>query len=175
MSTQAMGWKRGKAPLPSSEVATKSLRTETLGISPQVGVLGYTTGDGTYVTRGATGLTFDGNLGKSLLSDSGPLKDFYLGFTTARSTRIWVLRRLTFSEVTRTIQQCRRGSSHHSYELEVGYYLSDNIRISAHGGGNLIYTSAAQSVNFGQGSWDSGAKWNYFPNAGGDLEVALTL
>ncbi len=180
VSTLAMGDESGQdtagnSSTQTADVGTRTLKTQSLGISPQVGILGYTNGSGNYVTRGATGLSVDGNLGKYFLSSTGALKDFYVGVASGA----------VYSHLGSSSTNFFGSNSDDSNNigadilvvptnLKVGYYLNDNVRVSAHGGGNLIYTSASQGVNFGQGSWDSGAKWNYFPNAGGDLEIALT-
>jgi hypothetical protein len=165
----------GQSTASAPGVETKSLKTQSLGLIPQIGVLGYTNGAGNYMTRGATGLTLDGNLGKYFLSNTGALKDFYVGVTSGA----------VYSHLGSSSTNFFGGNSDDPNNVsadvlviptnvKIGYYLSDNIRISAHGGGNLIYTSAAQGVDFGQGSWDPGAKWGYYPNAGGDIEVAVS-
>jgi hypothetical protein len=165
----------GQSTAQAFDLGTKTLRTESLGISPQVGILAYTNGSGNYVARGASGLTVDGNLGKYFLNQTRAFKDFYVGVTSgavyshfgSSSTNFFGSNSDDPDNVGADILVIPTN-------LKVGYYLTENIRDSGHGGGNLIYTSASQSVNFGQGAWNSGTKWNYYPNAGGDVEVAIT-
>lgn len=59
-------------------------------------------------------------------------------------------------------------------DLKVGYHLTDRVRVSVHGGGNVTYRSVASSANFGESSTGSDSNWTLFPNAGADLEIGLT-
>jgi len=57
--------------------------------------------------------------------------------------------------------------------LKVGYNVAEAVRLSAHGGGNIIYRSVANSINLGDDSTGSDSLWKYYPNAGADIEFGL--
>jgi hypothetical protein len=57
-------------------------------------------------------------------------------------------------------------------EMKLGYNVTDNVRISAHGGGTLLYRSIADSMQI-DGSNSSASNWKIYPAVGGDLEMAL--
>ena len=58
---------------------------------------------------------------------------------------------------------------------KIGYNITDNFRTSIHGGGNVLYRSAANVMNLGASSVNSGSNsnWSMFPNAGVDLEFGM--
>lgn len=58
--------------------------------------------------------------------------------------------------------------------FKVGYNLTDSFRISAHGGGNMIFRSKANSMNLGADQGVSDTLWKMYPNAGADFEIGLT-
>ena len=53
---------------------------------------------------------------------------------------------------------------------KVGIYLGDTVRVSAHGGANLIYRSVPTSISIG----NYGDHWNFYPNTGLDLDIGVT-
>jgi hypothetical protein len=62
--------------------------------------------------------------------------------------------------------------------LKVGYSFTPNFRVSAHGGGNLVYQSIVGTVNVNNstvyaGTSNSRSSWNIFPNVGGDIEFGV--
>lgn len=59
-------------------------------------------------------------------------------------------------------------------DLKIGYNVANAVRISAHGGGNVIYRSNNTTVDLGTGANNGASDWNLFPNAGLDAEVGLS-
>jgi hypothetical protein len=57
--------------------------------------------------------------------------------------------------------------------LKIGYDVTDKIRVSAHGGGNVIYRSVASSMFLGDSSAVPGSVWRIFPNFGLDGEFSV--
>jgi hypothetical protein len=57
-------------------------------------------------------------------------------------------------------------------DLKLGYNFMDNLRISAHGGGTLLYRSIADAVQI-DSSTSSASNWKIYPAVGGDVEMAL--
>lgn len=58
-------------------------------------------------------------------------------------------------------------------DLKAGWKIGKNVKISAHGGGSVVYRSASSSIDLGASSDTSGASWAVFPDAGADLELGI--
>ncbi len=155
------------------DTQSHSLRTATLGVSPQVGVMAYKGTNGSYSTRSLAGLAVDGNIGKSVFGDNESTRDLYLGVTTG----------VFYSRVGSTSANFFGSEDQNDQtstsiviiptDVKIGYFLSDAVRVAVHGGGNLIYSNAGQAQSLGlSGNGDS--SWKYYLNAGADLDVALS-
>jgi hypothetical protein len=57
--------------------------------------------------------------------------------------------------------------------LKVGIAPVESVRLSAHGGGNVLYRSVANAINTGTSSVGGEDVWRIYPNVGGELEFAL--
>ncbi len=68
------------------------------------------------------------------------------------------------------------GADSHAFivpaNLKLGFNLSPGFRVSAHGGVNAIYRSAAGTISAGE-SIESDDKWSLYPNVGADIELGL--
>jgi hypothetical protein len=146
-----------------------SIRDETLGVSPQVGVLSYTNPNGAYSARAFAGITGSFN---------------FVPLTASPEARLW------YVGVTTGVLFSHNGSSSSNFfgsnpsvsatdnsnilyipaDLKIGYNFGETFRLSAHGGGNIIYRSSSGSVNLGAGSTGDDSLWKIYPNVGGDLE-----
>jgi hypothetical protein len=52
--------------------------------------------------------------------------------------------------------------------------MGDAVRVSARGGGNVMYRSEGISMNVGPSTATTGKIWRIYPNIGGDLDIGLT-
>jgi hypothetical protein len=145
------------------------LRRETVSIKPQVGMLAFQNFAGENVTRAAAGLSVDANLTNMIISQPTNL---YIGPSTGA----------IFSHLGSPTSNFFGSNPNPGRDdtdqanmlilpanLKVGYTFGDMFRVSAHGGGNLLYRSVASAI-----PTSSGSDWTIYPNVGGDVEVGLT-
>ena len=154
----------------AEDLGERTLSTEVFGIKPQFGVLDYKTLAGNTETRAAIGTTFEWNLANSMGSHAtrwyvGPVTGIFYshigsnganyvgsGSAAGGSSNLWQF----------------------PLNLKIGYAFSDGFRISARGGGNVIYRTAVESVAVGTTlTTVSGSAWNVYPNVGADFEFAI--
>lgn len=155
------------------------LRDETVGLKPQVGVLDFKDATGNATTRGAIGLAFDLNFSRILSSVS---QNLYAGLSTGGLYSHIGDPGSNFFGSSPNISSGTSGANLALFPVnaKLGFNVSDRLRISGHGGGNVIYASIPSALAPEFGSSVS-KKWNIFPNAGGDVDfglsrnVALTL
>ncbi|MFL5814158.1 MAG: hypothetical protein ACJ763_11325 [Bdellovibrionia bacterium] len=57
--------------------------------------------------------------------------------------------------------------------LKVGVNMGDAVRLSARGGGNVLYRSEGVSMNVGPSTATTSQIWRVYPNVGGDLDIGL--
>jgi hypothetical protein len=57
--------------------------------------------------------------------------------------------------------------------LKVGIAPVDSVRLSAHGGGNVLYRSVATAINAGTDLGAGEDIWRIYPNVGGEIEFSL--
>ncbi len=159
----------------SSSILAPSLRDEILGVSPQFGMIGYADLGDTYRSRAVAGLALDFNAAP-IISEN--LKDYYLGVTSGFVySHIGQGSSNIFGANADPGDASASGSNLALIPVnaKVGYNLSDSLRVSAHGGGNLTYRSVAGSADFGSASSSGDNEvWRIFPNAGADVEWTVT-
>ncbi len=153
--------------------AERSMKDETLAIQPQLGLLNFKDPTGQYTSRATAGVGVNFNLAPVLASEDQ--RDWYYGISTGA---------LYSHTGSATSNLFGSGASQASTEnsnvilipanLKIGYQLTSGLRISAHGGGNVIYRSNASSIDLGPGSDSSGSLWKIYPNAGLDGELQLS-
>jgi len=149
----------------------QSLRDEVVGISPQVGIIGYSDLNGQYTSRMAEGLNLSFNVIPLVAQDS---KDLYAGISTGIYYAHLGAHSSNFFGSSSDESDFTSSGSNLAVipvDIKVGYNLSDSLRLSAHGGGNLTYRSVASTADFGTAtSGNDQEAWRIFPNAGADFE-----
>ncbi len=169
------------APAPAPE-KKKGLVDEKVGLKPQIGDVNYIDASGGRSNRALYGATVDFNmssfvnkeletsatglfLGPStgfLFSHIGAVGAGYLGDSGAQGG-------------TQGIPNSDPGANMFIVpaDLKAGWTV-DKWRVSAHGGGNVIYRSSAASVQVGKNTpITTNSKWGILPNAGADLEYGV--
>lgn len=163
-------------PAPKSEttVSTENrggLKDEAVGIKPSLGFVNFKDATGTATNRGAIGLAYDMNLARGIAGGPTP---FYIGFSTGG----------LYSHLgepgsgffgTSTAKSSGFGGANLvqvPVDAKLGYSVTDHLRISAHGGGNVMYCSIPSAMGTNLGSAVD-RKWNIFPNVGGDVDIGL--
>jgi len=131
-----------------------SIRDQVIGITPEIGMISYTNQSGTYTTRATAGAGFDLNF-LAQRPDS-EIQNWYggnffgsnsAGAPTNNSNLVII-----------------------PADVKVGYNFNSVFRFSAHGGGNVIYRSVADSIDLGSGSNGTDSAWKIYPNVGVDAE-----
>jgi len=151
------------------------LRREVVGISPQVGVVSFNDVTGNYTSRATAGMNIAFNA-TPLLSDS-EWSPFYMGIATGAYYSHLGATTSNFFGTDPSASIGSRGANLLVVpaNLKAGINIMDNVRLSAHGGGNVTYRSSANAINFGPAtSSDTGSVWRMYPNAGADLEIGLS-
>ncbi len=148
-----------------------NLGDERVGIRPQLGYMAYQDPIVGSTTKGMTGIGLEFNVSKSLSPDVYPLH-------MAISTGILYSHLGSAGSNFFGNDSSSGVGASSDYMLaipvnaKIGYNIADSVRISAHGGGNVIYRSAADLVDLGT-PFNTGSAWDLFPNAGADLDIGL--
>ena len=146
------------------------LSREAVSIKPMVGVIAFTDPVQGNTSRGAVGLGIDANA-TSLFSKDW--RNLYIGPSTGV-----IVSHLGDSGSNFFGSNSNSGNGSFSgsnlliipADLKVGYAITDGVRLSAHGGGNVIYQSIANNLNLGS---TSDSNWKLRPNVGGDVEFGF--
>lgn len=149
-----------------------TLRDEAVGVIPQVGVLGVVTPGGGREARGTVGLGFDFNFAPGG-TDYNESPIFFGLSTGGFYSHIGASNSSFFGASS---SQSSAGGANMVIipgNLKLGVNIGDSFRVSAHGGGNVIYRSQAGSVLLGDGSSGSDSLWKVYPNVGADLELQV--
>lgn len=156
----------------AQEVTRGYLPDEKLSVKPQVGLVAYRDTLGSDTSRLAAGIALDMNAFKLL--DYTRWKNVYLGPSTGLLYSHMGSATSNFVGTSPTSDQGGTGANLLIIptDLKVGYNFGENYRIAAHGGGNIVYRSVANVVNFGDAATADSA-WKYYPNAGGSFEVGF--
>ncbi len=156
----------------AKEVTKGLLREETYSLKPEAGAIAFTDASGQRTSRLALGIVGEMNL---LPFVDKTIHAWYFGPSTG----------FVYSHVGDTDANFVGGNSTSPTgrasanlviiptDIKVGYAFTEYLRVSARGGGNFIYRSVPSSLALGSGSDTSGSVWKYFPNVGGDLDIAL--
>jgi len=149
-----------------------TLKSEIIGLKPQAGIITFRDDLNDRNTRFVVGMTIDANLLGSLKLKSGKP---YLGPSTGA-----IFSHIGASQSNFFGFDAPRGLDSGSnilllpLNLKAGWTFGENFRIAAHGGANIIYTNATQSVRIGPtGASATQEDWSSRANIGGDLEVGL--
>lgn len=158
----------------ANEVALNNatLKDETVALKPQVGVLNFQDGSANQTQRGAVGLALDLNFSTIV---SGVSQNVYFGVSTGGLySHIGEVGSNFFGSNSSTSAPQGTGGGNLALfpvDAKLGYSVTDALRISAHGGGNVVYNSIPSTINWGSAQSRS---WNLFPNVGGDVDLAVT-
>lgn len=155
------------------EVTRGYLSDEVFGIKPQAGVIAFQDAAGEDASRLAAGLTFEWNFSTMAgLTESrwyvGPQTGFIFSHLGQAGSNF------VGTDADTPIGDAGSNFLLIPADLKIGYNFGDHYRLSVHGGGNVIYRSAANSINMGKGSTGTGDLWKVYPNVGGALEIALS-
>ena len=156
------------------EVTKGYLKKEVIGIKPQVGIVSFKDQQGDTTSRMAGGLLMEGNLAPVFNKDWA--ETMYLGLSTGL---IYSHLGEPTSNFVGTNPDISTGAGGANLLLipanvKVGYNFTDSFRLSAHGGGNVVYRSVANSLFLGSGSsGGTSSVWRIFPNVGADAEFGL--
>lgn len=156
-----------------SQVAAQSLLpSETIGVKPQIGMIVYDDINLNSAARAMYGLTAEMNFA-SRIDPSwsryflGPQIGFFFSHLGAPSSNFFG---------SNPDDNNGTGGANILFfplNLKAGYNVSEKIRVSIHGGANLIYRSIASSMFLGDSSFLTGSVWRLFPNIGIDGEFAV--
>jgi hypothetical protein len=170
------------APAPAPE-QKKTLVDEKIGIKPQAGVVNYIDASNARSNRALYGATFDFNVADRLNEmmgmehKSGLYLGPQLGFLYSH---IGAVGGTYFGDSgaeggTPGVPNSNPGANLFMLpaNLKLGWTLY-GFRVSAHGGGNVIYRSAANTVLVGKNTPDTpNSKWGILPDAGAELEYGV--
>ena len=156
-----------------SNVGVGALGKEGFGFKPEVGAMVYNDALGNTTSRGVAGLDIDMNLSRLVSTNPG----LYVGPQTGIVYSHLGSATSNFFGTSPSSDVNNAGANMLLFpvNLKVGYNLTDSFRISAHGGGNVMYRSVANVMDLGASSFNNGSTstWSMFPNAGGDVEFGL--
>ncbi len=144
------------------------LREETVSVKPMVGVLAYKDALDNNTSRGAAGLSVDGNITNWFTKDP---TNFFVGPQTGAIFSHLGSPTSNFFGTSPDAGQDISGGANMLIvpaNLKAGYNFGNNLRVGAHGGGNVTYRSTASAINTG-----SSNQWVVYPNAGGDVDFGL--
>jgi hypothetical protein len=162
----------GRSSTSQGNTERSGLGSELMSIKPEVGVMRYSnTVDGGTDTRGAAGLDIEFNLARLMSAGSA----IYTGIQTGVVYSHLGAAGAGFFGSSSNTQSTDPGANLLLIpaNLKVGWNATDRMRISAHGGGNLIYRSVANSADLGSSSGGGGSVWRILPNVGGDLDLGI--
>lgn len=153
----------------TEEEATEGLRDENVGIKPQAGILLFDSTAGNQ-SRLAYGLTMDFNMSESVGAAGTP---WYFGPSTG----------VIYSHLGQADSDLLGTEGGESYggganmfvvpaNLKFGWNASEMMRISTHGGVNVLYRSSPGVIATTDDA-TIGDRWTVYPNVGADLEFAL--
>jgi hypothetical protein len=170
------------APAPAPE-QKKTLVDEKIGLKPQAGVVNYRDASNAKSNRALYGATVDFNVADKLNEmmgtehRAGLFLGPQLGFLYSH---IGAVGGTYFGDSgaeggTPGVPNSNPGANMFLLpaNLKLGWTLY-GFRLSAHGGGNVIYRSAANSVLVGKNTPDTpNSKWGILPDAGAELEYGV--
>jgi hypothetical protein len=150
------------------------LRNEVVGIKPQVGALVFRDQQLNTNSRIVEGFTVDGNIATMINKD---WNNFFMGPSVGVLFSHLGDPTANFLGMNPDPNSPTGGGGANLLiipaNVKLGYNIMDNLRLAAHGGGNVLYRSLASSMNLGGATTDTGAVWSLFPNIGADAEFGL--
>jgi hypothetical protein len=140
-------------------------------IKPEVGSTTFTNSFGSSDTRGVAGLDVEFNL-TGLVPQGSPL---YTGIQSGLIYSHLGQAGSGFFGADSPSNTTAPGANMFLIpaDAKLGWNVLDQLRLSVHGGGNVIYRSVGSSMNLGSSSGTDSSVWRIFPNAGADLDFQL--
>ena len=155
----------------------QTMKTQVWGLTPQIGQVSYNDPTGTYSSRATIGLGFDLNIATLAYPTGDKNTDnradnFYYGINTGV---LYSHTGYADSNFFGTSNSSSTGSNLVMIpaDVKIGYNLTDSFRLTAQGGGNIIYRSAANSIDMGDGSASPDSLWKIYPNVGISAELQV--
>ena len=146
-----------------------TLKDESIGLKPEVGAFLFQDNTANQTARGAIGVGFDANFSHIL---SGVAQNTYFGISTGG---LWSHLGASGSNFFGYNSPGGTTAGANLFmvpgDVKLGYNVQDNLRISAHGGVNLMYNSQPSSINWGSAT---SRNWNIMPNVGADIDFGLS-
>ena len=167
-SDEQIGTSTANNPVSSQGDMTKALA----GLKPEIGIVGFHDSDGLNTTRGSIGLHYDVNMAGLI---AGGYSRFYLGPSIgALYSHIGAAGASWFGS-SPSVNNGTAGGNLVQFPLEakLGYDVFDNMRLSVHGGGNLMYRSVAGAMSIDSNT-GSNSRWTIYPAVGGDIEFGIS-
>jgi len=145
-----------------------ALAEERWAITPQFGTMAYrTTAEGDK-TKASYGVTFDVNFNAA--NESSP--NMFIGGVTGVLYSRLGRAGSDFSGEGGVVGGQDAYVLQIPVNIKVGYDFTNYFRLSAHGGGNVMYRSVSNRMNLGVHQ-NGDSNWDLFPNIGADAEFSL--
>jgi hypothetical protein len=162
----------GTSSAEETTVSHGNLKDEVAGIKPEVAILSFQDSEGASTTRGAIGLHYDLNMSNIV---AGASENLYFGPSFGGLYSHIGSNGADFFGTSPSINDGTAAANlvEIPLDLKLGYNFFDNLRVSAHGGGTLLYRSVASAVQLDTTTSQS-SNWKIYPAVGGDLEFGLT-
>ncbi len=149
-----------------------TLRNEVFSLRPNAGAIVYHDTTNATTTRAIYGLTADWNFAGAFTDNSSAFAGISSGglfsHLGSATSDFWG------SSPSSVVNSPGANLVIIPANLKIGYNISDAVRLSARGGGNVMYRSEGVSMNVGSSTATTGKIWRIYPNVGGDLDVGLT-
>lgn len=150
------------------------LKDEKLSVIPLIGTIAFVDPTDTGTGKAAYGLAIEANA-MSWQNDE-VLKDWYVGASSGFIFSHLGSNSSNFFGADPDRQDGAGGANMVliPVDLKVGYHVMENVRVSAFGGGNVMYRSIKSSFDSGGDfASDNSSDWTMYPNLGASVEVGL--
>jgi hypothetical protein len=175
ISGTSFAQKRGQAVISEGmEYKEHTLKDQKWGITPQMGVLVYEDGSGSATSRATVGAAFDLNLTEAILGEDS--MGTYVGLSLSG-----LYSHPGSSDANFFGSGANPGGGANLIQIpldaKLGGHLTDSIRFTVRGGGNLVHRSDASSINLGAASEGTDSLWKIYPNVGleGEFKVSSNI
>lgn len=150
------------------------MRDDKFTVIPLIGTLAYVDPRDEGAGRLAVGLALEANA--MSWQEDVTLRDWYLGASTGFIYSHIGSRTSNFFGTDPDVQDNAASANIVliPVDLKVGYLVTEKIRFSILGGGNVMYRSVKSSFDTGGDfATDNSSDWTMYPNLGASLEVGL--
>jgi hypothetical protein len=149
-----------------------TLRNEVFSLRPNAGAIVYHDTTDSTTTRAIYGLTADWNF-------AGAFTDNPTAFVGISSGGLFSHLGSATSDFWGTSPSSVVNSPGANLliipaNLKIGANMGNAVRVSARGGGNVLYRSEGVAMNVGPSTATTSHIWRIYPNIGGDLDIGLT-